>query len=328
MDEVTWIEVLSRHHEVVARQRLLTNAVTIGRAYDNDIVVDDPHVAAHHLRLVHGDNEAWVAEDLGSVNGLYVDGERARREHVVLEADTTLHIGTTGLRVRTSTQTVAEELPLIRGMPRWPAALACLAVVFAFALLELWLGETTAPKLIRYLSPLLALAVMVMVWTSAWSVLSRIFSGHARFGLHLLIASAGLLLYTLYAQFSELGAFALSWTALARFVYIAVWLIFSAVCFAHLRALGTTRLRVKAAAVLALAVLGITMQSLKLSEWRSNSGQPVTLQRLQPPSLRMVTAHSETAFFTNASDLKVALDNARSEAPAGSDGGTETGADE
>lgn len=328
MDEVTWIEVLSRHHEVVARQRLVTNAVTIGRAYDNDIVLDDPHVAAHHLRLVHGDNDTWVAEDLGSVNGLYVDGERARREPVVLDAGTTLHIGTTGLRVRTSTYTVAEELPLLRGMPRWPAALACLALVFALALLELWLGETTAPKLIRYLSPLLALAVMVAVWTSAWSVLSRIFSGHARFGLHLLIAGAGLLVYTLYAQFSELGAFALSWTALARFVYIGVWLIFSAVCFAHLRALGTTRLRVKAAAVLALAVLGITMQSLKLSEWRSNSGQPVTLQRLQPPSLRIVTAHSKTAFFTNASDLKVALDNARSEAPAGSDGGTETGADE
>ena len=328
MDEVTWIEVLSRHHEVVARQRLATNAVTIGRAYDNDIVLDDPHVAAHHLRLLHGDNDAWVAEDLGSVNGLYVDGERGRREHVLLDAGTTLHIGTTGLRVRTSTQTVAEELPLLRGMPRWPAALGCLALVFAFALLELWLGETTAPKLIRYLSPLLALAVMVAVWTSAWSVLSRIFSGHARFGLHLLIAGAGLLLYTLYAQLSELGAFALSWTALARFVYIGVWLIFSAVCFAHLRALGNTRLPIKAAAVLALAALGITMQSLKLSEWRSNSGQPVTLQRLQPPSLRIVTAHSETAFFTNASNLKVALDNARSEAPVGSDGGTEMGGGE
>ena len=328
MDEMTWIEVLSRHREVVARQRIATNVVTIGRAYDNDLVLDDPHVAAHHLRLVRGDNDVWVAEDLGSINGFYVDGERGRRERVVLDAAMTLHIGTTGLRVRTSNQTVPAELPLLRGTPRWPAALACLALVFALALLELWLGETTAPKLIRYLSPLLALAVMVAVWTSAWSVLSRIFTGHARFGLHLLIAGAGLLLYTLYAQLSEVGAFALSWTALARTVYVGAWLIFATVCFAHLRALGNARLPIKAAAVLALAALGITMQSLKLSEWRSNSGQPVTLQRLQPPSLRIVTAQSETAFFTNAANLKAVLDKARSEAPAGGDGGTEMGGDE
>ena len=328
MDEVTWIEVLSRHREVIARQRIATNAITIGRAYDNDLVLDDPHVAAHHLRLVHDNNGAWVAEDLDSVNGLYVDGKRVRRERVVLDAGATLHIGHTGLRVRSSTQTVPAELPLLRGTLHWPVALACLALVFAFALLELWLGETTAPKLIRYLSPLLALAVIVAVWTSAWSVLSRIFHGHAYFGLHLLIAAAGLLIYTLYDQLSGLGAFALSWTALTRFVYIGVWLIFAAACFAHLRALGPTRLPIKAAAVLALAALGITMQSLKLSEWRSNSGQPVTLQRLQPPSLRVVTMHSETAFFTNASDLKAALDNARSEAPAGGDGGTEMGGGE
>jgi hypothetical protein len=328
MDEVTWIEVLSRHREVVTRHRVTSNAITIGRAYDNDIVLDDPHVAAHHLRLARGNDGAWVAEDLGSVNGVYVDGERARRERVVLDATTTLHIGHTSLRVRTAAQTVPVELPLRRATPHWPAALACLVLVFALALLELWLGETTAPKLIRYLSPLLALAVMVAIWTSAWSVLSRIFSGHARFGLHLLIVSAGLLLYTLYAQLSEVGAFALSWTALARFVYVGVWLIFAAVCFAHLRALGNARLPIKAIAVLALAALGVTMQSLKLAEWRSTSGQPVTLQRLQPPVLRIVAAHSEAAFFTSANDLKTALDNARSEAPAGGDGGTEMDGDE
>ena len=97
MDEVTWIEVLSRHREVVTRHRVTSNAITIGRAYDNDIVLDDPHVAAHHLRLARGNDGAWVAEDLGSVNGVYVDGERARRERVVLDATTTLHIGHTSL---------------------------------------------------------------------------------------------------------------------------------------------------------------------------------------------------------------------------------------
>lgn len=318
MGEVIWIEVLSRQRDVVARQRVSGDAFSIGRAYDNDLVLDDPHVAAHHLRLLREADGGWVAEDLDSINGLRVDG--ARRARVPLDGATIVVAGHTGLRLRTSAQAVPAEVPLARpGAPHWAIALACLAGVFALAMLELWLGETGEPKLIRYLTPLLTLAVIVAIWVSGWSVLSRVFHGHARFGLHLLIVATGLLAYSLYEQVAELGAFALSWTALARGVYVGAWLLFAAVCYAHLRALGPARLPLKAACVLALAALGITMQSLKQSDWRANYGQPETLQRLEPPSLRIVAAREPGAFFADAERLKASLDRARSETPAGGD---------
>lgn len=322
MGEVIWIEVLSRQRDVVARQRVNGDALSIGRAYDNDLVLDDPHVAAHHLRLLREADGGWVAEDLHSINGLRVDG--ARRARVPLDGTTIVVAGHTGLRLRTSAQAVPAEVPLARGgVPHWAVALACLAGVFVLALLELWLGETGEPKLIRYLTPLLTLAVLVAIWVSGWSVLSRVFHGHARFGLHLLIVGAGLLAYSLYEQAAELGAFALSWTALARGVYVGAWLLFAAVCYAHLRVLGPARLPLKAACVLALAALGITMQSLKQSDWRANYGQPETLQRLEPPSLRIVAAREPGTFFAEAESLKVSLDRARSEAPAGGDASTD-----
>lgn len=326
MDEVIWIEVLSRQRDVVSRQRVPGNALTIGRAYDNDVVLDDPHVAAHHLRLARGDDGRWAAEDLGSINGLHADG--ARRERIVLGDDTVLQIGHTGLRLRSSAHAVPAELPIVRATPRWPLALGCLVLVFAFALLELWFAETAEPKAIRYLTPLLSLAVIVAIWTSAWSVLSRIFTGHARFGLHLLIVGAGLLAYSVYEQATELGAFALSWTALARYAYVGAWMAFAAVCFAHLRALGHSRLPLKVASVVALAALGVTMQSLKLSDWRANYGQPVTLQRLEPPSLRLVPAQRDAAFFANVEALKAGLDKARSEEPVGGDEASPTDGDD
>ena len=49
--EMISVEVLSRHRDVVARYRSDAPATTVGRAYDNDVVVDDPAVAAHHLRI-------------------------------------------------------------------------------------------------------------------------------------------------------------------------------------------------------------------------------------------------------------------------------------
>ena len=322
-----WLEVLGRHRDVVSRTRVTTNSITLGRAYDNDVVLDDPHVAAHHLRIAHGDDGAWVAEDLGSINGLVVDGERMRRERVVLGDATTVLAGHTGLRLRHAADAVPAELPLVRSAPRWPLAIVCMALLFALEWLGLWLGETGEPKLIRYLTPLATIAIAIAVWTTLWSVVSRVFSGHARFGLHLLIVAAGLLAFSVYDQLGDLGAFALSWTRLSNTVYVAAWVAFAAVCLAHLRAISNTKLPLKAGAVVALAALGITMQSLKLSDWRANSGQAATLQKLEPPSIRIVSAQAENAFFATNDALKVGLDKARSEEPSG-DGGDSSGSED
>ena len=52
--------------------------VTIGRAPDNDLVVDDMLVSRHHAEL-HGDTvDGFELADLGSHNGTFVNGERIR----------------------------------------------------------------------------------------------------------------------------------------------------------------------------------------------------------------------------------------------------------
>ena len=319
MDQVTWLELLGRHNDVVRRERIAAPSVTIGRAYDNDIVLDDPHVAAHHLRVARGEDGRWVAEDLGSLNGLQVDGEHTRRAQSVLTPASVLRIGQTTLRLRRAGDDVAAEMPLVHAVPRWPLALAFIAGVLGLELLGVWLTETGEAKVIRYLTPLLTVAVVIAAWTTLWALLSRLFSAHARLGQHLLIAGAGLFAFSLYQQLCELGAFALSWPALSRSVYVIGWLIFAAICFAHLRVLGRTRLLLQAGAVIAIAALGVTMQTLKQSEWRSNYGVALTLQRLQPPSLRIAGAESEAAFFTGNDALRVKLDKARSDEPGAGD---------
>ena len=78
MGEMISVEVLSRHRDVVARYRSDASATTVGRAYDNDIVVDDPAVAAHHLRIFRDEGGSLIAEDLGSANGLF-EGDSDKR---------------------------------------------------------------------------------------------------------------------------------------------------------------------------------------------------------------------------------------------------------
>ena len=46
--------------------------ITIGRAADSTIVLDDDYASSHHARVYPRDG-MWLVEDLGSTNGTYLD---------------------------------------------------------------------------------------------------------------------------------------------------------------------------------------------------------------------------------------------------------------
>ena len=49
--------------------------ISIGRESDNDIVLDDSRVSRYHAKIELS-GEVWYARDLGSKNGVYLNGER------------------------------------------------------------------------------------------------------------------------------------------------------------------------------------------------------------------------------------------------------------
>jgi hypothetical protein len=317
MDEVIWIEVLARQREIVARQRAVGAVITIGRAYDNDVVLDDPHVAPHHVRLLRAQDERWRADDLGSLNGISATGVRQRHaKSILLDGDTVLRLGQTGIRVRSSEYAVPPERPLAHdAQARWFFALVCLAALLGLTSLQSWLSQTGSFKLIGYLGQLVGIAIIAVVWTSLWSTMARILTARAQYGRHLFIASAGLLVFTVYNLLAEIGAFALSLPVLTAYVFAGGWLILAAVCFAHLRALSPSQWVLKAVCVLALAGVGIAMQGMTVADLRSRTGQPsaAILETLQPPALRLVRPQAQGVFFDSAARLKASLDKARTE---------------
>ena len=69
------------------------DTLTMGRAQDNDLVLDDPQASRYHARLVRQQN-ATVVEDLGSTNGTVVNGRRITKPHA-LQPTETIAIGGT-----------------------------------------------------------------------------------------------------------------------------------------------------------------------------------------------------------------------------------------
>ena len=316
MGAVMWIEVLSRHGEVAARERIEAPEARVGRAFDNDVVVDDPHVAPHHLRIFRGEDGELVAEDLGTLNGLYPEHGAKRVTRLPLAKEPGIRIGRTTLRVHDAAHPVVPEKLLAppRAHASWAAGLV--GGLFIALLLLQWLGLTSEPSANTVLLPILGFATVLALWTSLWAVLSRIFFGQARFALQLRIAATACLALIVWDQLSESASFAFAWRDIAEYAGLGAWAVLAAACYAHLHTIGPRHMRAAMGLVFALITAGALLQYFGKSETRKLIGQRATLGDLRPPAFRMVPLASADAFFKKAESAKVKVDQARVKEPA------------
>ena len=310
-----WVEILSRHREIASRFRFPGPEVSIGRGYDNDVIVDDPYVAARHLRLFRDEEGRLVAEDLGSANGTFLDGSNKRLPRILVDGQQPIRIGQTFLRFREPGHEVEPERVAPEGSDILPvvAAFGLGAAVLGLEALSIWFSQVAEARALNYLTPILWACVAILVWVGMWALLSRIFSGRAHFFRNLLIALSGAFALSFYSEFAKYLAFAWTFSLASTYEYVAIWIVVAAVCFLHLREVGHTRLWLKGGVVAILLVLAVSVQTLQRSEALSDSGRQITLHILMPPSLRAVPYRSEADFFGRVVNLKTTLDGDRAQ---------------
>ena len=79
------------------RAELAEAPILIGRGADAAIRLDDDYVSTRHARIA-ASGDQWFVEDLGSTNGVLVDGHRVAR--APLRAGSEVRVGRTTLTVR------------------------------------------------------------------------------------------------------------------------------------------------------------------------------------------------------------------------------------
>ena len=72
--------------------------VTIGRAPDSTIVIEDEYASSRHARIYQSEG-AWIVEDLGSTNGTWIDRTRITTP-TVLPVGAPLRVGRTTLQLQ------------------------------------------------------------------------------------------------------------------------------------------------------------------------------------------------------------------------------------
>lgn len=305
-----WVEILSRHRDVTARFRIDARELSIGRSYDNDVVVDDPYVAARHVRVFHDEAGRLVAEDLGSANGLYLDRGKTRHDRVAVDGNVPIRIGHTLIRIRETGHAVEHERLVGSGRHAVPVVAALMLAVLLLGIdaITTWFAQTGESHASTYVLPALVLVGTALIWIGIWSLLSRLFSGQSHFLRHVLIAETVVLAYWLYSELAQFAAFSFTWPLAFDKLYIANWVALAALCFLHLREVGRTHLLAKGIVVAVLLLAAVTVQTLQRSEAFANSGRQTASHVLLPPGLRLAPLRDETAFFADVGKLRTRLD--------------------
>jgi pSer/pThr/pTyr-binding forkhead associated (FHA) protein len=77
---------------------LTDQQITLGRANDATLVLNDDYASTHHARIFPQDGQ-WIVEDLGSTNGTYLDRQKVGRPTPV-PVGVPIRIGKTVLELR------------------------------------------------------------------------------------------------------------------------------------------------------------------------------------------------------------------------------------
>jgi len=315
MSHSIFIEQLTPDGDVLHRSKITHLPITIGRAYDNDIILDDPHTAAHHAQLELNQLDELIITDLGSHNG--ITHANTREHFFVVNGDKTYRLGHTRLRIRTADYQVAAEVTDLTNH-RWEGLLPALTGVVLLlitGLVSTWLADLNQGTLSKYLLELVSVLGFALGWSGIWALFSRLFTGHARFGRHLFIASAGLAFLELWEHVSGLISYAFSWEFLTTFSSHPVIFICAIVLYFHMLTAGNKRPGKLKIYLLALAILGSVITMTKEYQASNHLADELYMSRIYPPVVRISRDHSLEEFMTDMQRLKEKVDEERKENP-------------
>lgn len=168
--------------------------VRIGRGYNNDVILQDPHISAFHAEILHNGTD-WVLSDMGSANGSRVNGKDCKDGTAILRSGDTVTLGRTTLRVFDPQHPVPAAMPLEaqsgtfkrlqgRVLP-WFLFFAAIFITVGLSYLQIWTEET------KYLLTMTGAGVglLMILWALPWAVTGRLTRHRSYFQTHIALGA-------------------------------------------------------------------------------------------------------------------------------------------
>ena len=311
METLALIETLDRDGQPRQILRVSQWPVRIGRAIDCDLVLDDPHVAAHHATLALRDDGVHI-EPAPSLNGVRLGRATIAAGTVArLPPAGLLTIGTTTLRIRLAGEALVAEqrLPAAHAGSRKQAAwlFGLVLVAAMWTAFSQWLSAAPGESGTAATGLYLAAPIGLGIWCGLWALGSKLFQRQFAFWPHLEAA----LFWPLVAVFAEglAGqlAFAFSMPVIAKAGHVVAFLALAMLLWRHLSIVLPARRRAFAYVIAALVTVG---GGLDIAE-RARHQEPLIgslyLGTISVPGVRVAKPVSADAFVQSAQPIEKRL---------------------
>ncbi|GHG71276.1 hypothetical protein GCM10010919_22410 [Alishewanella longhuensis] len=303
------IELLNSQGQSTGIHKFSQSDIRIGRSYDNDVILLDPHSCAEHAILSRDEHGQWLLRDLNSANGtLNSQGQRVEMVPIAAQGQT-FTLGKQRLRILFSDTVVAPTLPVATGwqslswLASLPLLITLLVLVSADFAYNTWLsaiGEN-AERWHRQLVLIPFILMLFLLWPAFLALLARFRSYEPHFRQQVSLTFGVLLLWLLWEKLQLWLGFNFS----NNLLFIALQAIIPTLILAALFWYGFKLAGVQRKAVQLVLTLLLTSSYWSIPYLQSITPtlQPSYQAELLPAAFLITTPTSTEAFLIQTETL-------------------------
>lgn len=176
------IEEITRNHKLLHRHKLTQDNISIGRGYQNDIILADPHVCPEHLSLTYTDS-TWHIDDKNSINGTVLEksqGKKHQADQQIIHDGDVLILGKSQLRLLFRDHKVANTIafstfePLIDFIRHPVAVFISIALFMLIAGNISYLNQPTETNISQLFVGAFSMSLLFALWPAGVALMSHI----------------------------------------------------------------------------------------------------------------------------------------------------------